>query len=509
MGRAPPAPRGRLTDTLQRAHEGSTGAAFGPTCVGSSPYARCVGNERADPPAGPEPLSPEDATLSCATAPGTRLQIGALCRFEGGPLRDAAGRLRREELREHVASRLHLMPRFRQRIQRVPFDLARPVWVDDTDFDLDGHLLDATLPPPGGTAELRQFVGELLGRPLDAAHPLWDLWLVDGLAGGDVVVVLRADHVLADGLSLLRAAMALLDLEPDPPAVQPATPWLAREPPGPATLAARGLLDRGRHQVGLAAGAARSLLDPRRALQLTRSVVTVATSPPPLAPGFPLTGRIGGRRDFVWASLPLEPLHSFAHTHGATLNDGVLALVTLALRRVLGTAAADALAGKQPKVLVPIGDTAGGDGGNVFSFVVTELPVHLDDPALVVDRVHEAMQDRKASRQSTDLLALFSVVDVVPIALLRRLGPTVLARQPLVNLAVTNVPGSPVPLYLRGAELQEMHPIVCGVGNLACIIGVLSYRDHLHVGITVDPDVVAEADELADALVDVSRQLAG
>ena len=468
-----------------------------------------MGNERGDPPAGPEPLSPEDATLSCATAPGTRLQIGALCRFEGGPLRDAAGRLRREELREHVASRLHLMPRFRQRIQRVPFDLARPVWVDDTDYDLGRHLLDATLPAPGGAAELRRFVGELLGRPLDPTHPLWDLWLVDGLAGGDVVVVLRADHVLADGLSLLRAAMALLDLDRDPRAVPPASPWSPSELPGPLTLAARGLVDRGRRQVGLAAGAARSLLDPRRALGLTRSVATVVTSPPPLAPGLPLTGRIGSSRDFVWVSLPLEPLRSFAHAHDATLNDALLALVTLALRGVLGTAAADALADRQPKVLVPIGDTADGDGGNVFSFVVTELPVHLGDPALVVERVHRAMQERKASGQSTGMLSLFSVVDVVPIALLRRLGPEVLARQPLVNLAVTNVPGSPVPLYLRGAELQEMHPIVCGVGNLACIIGVLSYRDHLHVGITVDPDVVPDAEDLADALLDASRQLVG
>lgn len=464
--------------------------------------------ERGTPP---EPLGPADATLWCATTPLTQLQIGALCRFEGGPLRDADGALRIDETRRHVEDRLRMIPRFRQRIQRVAFDLGRPVWVDEADFDIDRHVRATTLPAPGDDAALRRFVGDLLGRPLDPDHSPWDLWLVDGLEGGDVAVVLRTDHVLADGLSLLRAAMALLDLEAMDPTPEssgnPAPePWRPRRPPGAIPLAVRGVIARGRGQVGLAAGAIRAALDPRHAYDLARSAVRSVTASP-LAPSVPLNGRIGPHRDFLWASLPIGQLRTVAHAHDATLNDVLLAVVTGALRQLLGAPTAESLAGHQPKVLVPVGDTVEGSGGNAFSFVVTELPVHLDDPHATLAAVRDAMRNRKDSRQAADLVSLFSVVDLIPIALLRHVAPELLARQPLVNLAVTNIPGSDAPLYLRGARLQAVHPIVSGVGNIACIVGALSYTDRLHVGITIDPDVVHDAQLLLDGMIRAARDL--
>lgn len=458
---------------------------------------------------GPEPLSPEDATLLCATTPAMQLIIGALCRVEGGPLRDVDGSLRLADLRNHVGARLHLVPRFRQRVQRVPFDLARPVWVDDVDFDLDRHVHGAELPAPGGTTELRCFVDDLLGRPLEPAHPMWDLWVVDGLDGGDVAVVLRAHHVVADGLSLLRAAMALLDLDRgdgSPPDASP--PWRPTAAPRTVALAGEAVVGRARRQLGLLAGTALTLLDPRRSLPLARVGVGAVASPPRPAPAMPVTGPVGTRREFRWASLPLEPLHRAAHARGATLNDAVLAAVTGALRRTLGPDAAAALSGSPPKVLVPVGD-AGPDGGsgNRFSFVVVELPVHLDAPESVLDHIHREMRNRATSRQADHMLSLFSVVDVVPVPLLRGLAPGMLARQPFVNVAVTDVPGSPAPLYLLGSRILEMHPFVTGVGNLACIVAALSYDDHLGVGITVDPDVVAEPDRLLEDLIEVGTEL--
>lgn len=456
---------------------------------------------------GPESLSPEDATLLCATTPATQLQIGALCRFEGGPLRDGAGRLRVDELRAHVVSRLHLIPRFRQRIQQVPLDLARPVWVDDTVFEVDRHFHVASIPAPGGDAELRRFVGDLLGRPLDRARPLWDIWLVDGLDDGDVAVVVRADHVVADGLSLLNAAVALLDLDAATGPGAAPVPWQPTEPPGAVDLVVRGLVDRGCRQVGLALGAARTAVDPRRVVRLARSVVGSVSSPAPLAPTTPLTGAVGTRRDVVWTSLALGSLREVAHAHGVTVNDVLLAAVTGALRRIMGPATADTLAGRQPRVLVPVGDAASGVDGNVFSFVVAGLPVHLGDPEAVLDAVHAEMAARKAGEQSVRISSVFSVVDVVPVGLLRWVAPGVLARQPLVNLAVTNLPGSEVPLYLYGSRLRRMHPIITGVGNIACIIGALSYRDELAVAVTVDPDVVPDADGLLRALVEAAAEL--
>ena len=469
-----------------------------------------VGGDRLNPP---EPLSPQDATLLCATTPEVQLQIGALCRFEGAPLRGDDGALRVDDLRRHVESRLELIPRFRQRIVGVPSDLARPIWVDDEGFDLSRHVRVAEVPAPGGPAELRGFVAELLSRPIDAGHPLWDLWLLDGLdaggpdAGDDVVVVLRVHHVVADGLSLLRAAIALLDFEPRAMPEDPRSPWSPSSVPGSLTLLGRGLTDRWRHQLSLAVDVTRGLLDPIGVVGAVRSVLGAVASPPRTAPRLDLTGRVGTRRDFVWTTVPLDPIVDLARSKGVTVNDVVLTMVARALRRSVGDVEADALRSRPPKVLVPVGDAVGGDGGNVFSFLVASLPVDDEDLDRTLDRIHSQMTERKASHQSDEVPVLFSAVDVVPVPLLRRIAPGVLARQPFVNLAVTNLPGSEAPLYLLGSRLRELQPIVTGVGNIACIIGVLSYCGELGVGITVDSDVVPDADGLLDAFVEASREL--
>lgn len=464
------------------------------------------------PQAAPEPLSPADTALLVATTPDAQLQIGALCRFEGGPLRDAAGRIRLQELRRHVASRLVQVPRFRQRIQHMPLDLARPVWIDDAGFDIDRHVRATTLAAPGGPEALRRFVARLLGQPLDMEHPPWDLWAIDAGDDGEVVVVLRTHHVVADGISLFAAATALLDLGPALPDEQHRTePWRPAPPPTSGALTLAGLAERARSQLATATGAAAvvasTMLDPRSMVGAARAAVDAVTPLPRPAPRMQLSGRVARRRDFVWSSLPLEPLRDAARASGVTLNDLLLAAVTGAVREVIGADRASTMADNPPRVLVPVGDTVG-DGGNGFSFVVTELPVHLPDPTEVLAAVHHAMRRRKESGQSDQLRALFAMIDVVPIWLLQRLAPEALARQPFVNLAVTNVPGADVPLYLRGARLLELHPIVTGVGNLAVIVGVISYGEELGVGITVDPDVVPDADGLLQALLASAGALA-
>lgn len=455
-----------------------------------------------------QPVGPEDAVLLCATDPAAQLQIGALCFFEGAPLRDGDGRLRLHDLRRQVEARLHGSPRFRQRIAPVPLDAARPVWVDDEDFDITRHVHPAVLPAPGGPDQLRAFVDRLLSRPLDPSKPLWELWVVDGVEDGRVAVVLRVHHAMADGLSLLEAALLMLDPERDA-AQATAAPWRPHRPPGPVRLLWDSLADRRRHQLRLAGDAVRAAVDPRWIVGAARAAVGTAVSPPATAPSLALNGRVGARRDFVWASLPLRRLVAVARARGVTLNDVVLTVVTDALRHHLGPEVAAGFGRRPPRALVPVGATAAaGSGGNAFSFVVTPLPVACGDPLEVLDRIHRDMVERKASAQSAATSSLFSIVDVVPLPVLRALGPQALARQPFVNLAVTNIPGSRDPVYLMGARMEELHPIVTGVGNIACIIGVLSYRHHLGVGITVDPDVVADPDGLLAEVVAAADRLA-
>jgi WS/DGAT/MGAT family acyltransferase len=456
-----------------------------------------------------EPVSPEDATLLCATGGRSQLQIGAVCFFEGAPLRDHAGQLRIDDLRAHVESRLLMSPRYRKRIAPVPLDAARPVWVDDDRFDVSQHVKVATLPEPGGREGLRAFLGDLLSRPLDTDRPLWDTWMVDGLEDDRVAIVLRVHHMMADGLSLLDAALLMLGTEPQPRPDEPTGAWRAEPSPGAARLLWDAVATRRRHQIGIFADAARFAVDPRRWLGAAGSTLRAIAAPPTTAPSLPLNGRVGRRRDFLWTSLPMQELLDVKRTHGVTLNDVVLAVVAGALRRQLGPERSDALEAHPPRVLVPVGgaDASGDGGGNAFSFMVAGLPVAVADPLERLRRIHEEMEQRKSSLQSSAALSLFSIVDVVPLPLLRWLAPEALTRQPFVNLAVTNVPGVKDDLYLLDARLEDAHPIVTGVGNLACIIGVLSYKDSLGVGITIDPDIIEDPDGLLQALRESAADL--
>ncbi len=260
-----------------------------------------------------ESLSPQDAALLYAESPGTQLQIGALCWFEAEPLRDGRGRLRITELREHVARRLAALPRFRQRIAPVGGDLAAPRWVDDEDIDVARHTRVVPLDPPAGTEELRHLIGELLTRPFDPAHPLWDLHVVDAdlqLPGETVAAVpllLRAHHVMADGLALHAAATLLLDPTPTGLGGPPPT-WEPTPTRGASALTAAALVDRNVRRVRAGSDLARDLLTPRTwrhaarsALGLTRSVpaqrgrAATAGTTPGCAAQWASSGRSPGR----------------------------------------------------------------------------------------------------------------------------------------------------------------------------------------------------------------------
>lgn len=454
-----------------------------------------------------EPVSAEDATLLCSEDPSAQLQIGALCFFEGPPLRDDAGHLRIGDLRAHVAARLSNTPRFRQRIAQVPFEVARPSWVDDEDFDIARHIHAGRIEGRGDDAELRRFVNGILDTRLDAAHPLWDMWFIDGLADGRVAGVLRVHHVMADGLALLDAALLVLDGErradPETP-----VPWTPGSAPGAIEALLASLVDRVRNQVGFALRAPRVVLDPRRIAGAARTMGGLRRARSSMAPGLSITARVGPRRDMNWMSLPMDDLLAVKRERGTTLNDVMLAIATGAVRRHIDTAGLT----RRPRVLVPVGNVGKEStevAGNRFSMIVADLPVDLEDPLERLGCLHEQMVRAKASEQASAASLLFSVVDLVPPRLLRALVPEVLARQPFVNLALTDVPGSRTPGFLLGAELESLHPIVTGAGNIAVMIAVLSYVDQMGVAITVDPDVVSDPDHLMESFAAAADELIG
>ena len=469
-----------------------------------------------------ESLTAEDASLLYAQAPGTQLQIGALCFFEATPLRDRRGRLREARLRAHVEDRLDALPRFHQRIAPVFGDLAAPVWVDDPDFDIERHNKRVELPPPGGAVALRAFLDRLLSEPMDLAHPLWDIHIIEGVdnmstgaaAGVEAVaVVVRAHHVMADGIALHAAATLLLDAIPHP-ARNRSRGWSPEEAPGTVGLTARALAERTRRQTALAAAAVGAVLDPRRIVSNTRLasrvVRSIGNGPPATAPALPFTGPVGQRRAFAWGSIPMADIVAIKQSCGATVNDVVLAIAAGALRRHMQATGSFDPGAREPRALIPIGspETTVSALRNRFSITRVALPVAVDDPLERVLLIHARMHEHAASPAQAAMPHLFSIADFVPPPVLRTLVPRVLAHQPLVNLAVSNIPGSRAPLFLWESRMLGLHPFINVVGNVALMIGVLSYVDDLGVGITVDPDVTGDPQALVTHMHAAATELA-
>ncbi len=478
-----------------------------------------------------ERMSALDAALFCAQDPDAPLQIGAVAVFDGSALLADGTGVDLARLRAHVERRLRPLARFHQVLRRVPFDQGPPVWVDDPAFDISRHVVASLLPAPGGERELRAFVARLLEQPLDDHRPLWELWFVHAPPGPDgtvpaVAAVLKASHLLGDGIALLGVAGALLDLEPQPPARAGATSEL-RPPvqdrtvpdpgsgPGPTRLWIETTLARGRHDAAMAArvvaGAVRPVALGRQVLSMARGLAATAVLAPPLA----VTHPVGARRDFAWLSLPLPPMLAVAEDLGVTLNDVVLSVVSAGLAAHLGArdAARSAPRGRPGwRVVVPVSTHQPDEAaplGNHFTFMVAELPVGEADPSRQLRRVHQATVRAKSSGQAELGAALFALSELVPVWWLRRVGPGLIRRQPFVNLAVTNMAGSPVPLYLLGARLRELHPFISVTGNIGLIVGLVSYVDTLSLTFTVDADLVDDVDGLvtavrvaADTLVD-------
>ena len=455
-----------------------------------------------------ERLAAQDATLWCAQDPQAPLLIGAVCIFERGPLTDRNGSLRIDELSRHLESRLHLVPRFRRRLAVVPGGQGRPRWVDDTDFDIRNHARSAVLPAPGGDRELRAFVAELLAEPLDPRHPLWEIWTVDGLEGDRVAVIPKVSHVMADGLALLGFALAVLDLDPDAAPFEP-PPWHPEPAPSGARLLVDSLADPARMLTDGLLGTARALTRPdqfgSQLVALGRAAVSQATVAPRLAINRP----VGARRGFLQLQLPLEDLLAVKEATGVTFNDVALAISTIALHRYLRDTG-DHRSGTRLRVLVPVSmhGTGPGEMENRFSQLVAELPGTEVAPADCLARVHAEMVRCKSSAQADLGRLLYSLATIPPTWMLGRLAPVLLRNQPFVNLAVSDLPGSKDRLYLAGAPMLELVPFITCTGNMALMIGVLSYVDTLGVGITVDPDVVPEVDCLGDAFRWASSELA-
>jgi diacylglycerol O-acyltransferase / wax synthase len=420
-----------------------------------------------------------------------------------------------QELVAHVESRLHLVPRYRQRLAYVPLDQGRPVWTDDPHFNPHYHIRHTALPRPGDEAALKRLAGRLFSQRLDRSKPLWEIWLVERMAGRRFALIAKTHHALVDGISGVDITTVLFDTAPEPAATPRAPePWTPRPLPGAAKLLGEALLERATAPGEIARGARRMVRAPRRAVEQLREglanlgATTLAGINAP-APPSPLNVDIGPHRRYTWVDVDLALFKAIKDSLGGTLNDVVLAAVSLALGRWLREHGQET-EGLVLKAMVPVSVRAvaeRGALGNRVAAMWAPLPVGVEDPAECLTQIGAAMEEIKHSGQAVGAQTLTNLAGFAPPTILSQ-AARLQARQRYFNLVVTNVPGPQFPLYLLGRRLRSLYPVVPLARRQALGIAVMSYNGHLGFGLLADYDALSDLDAIALDLEHAIRRLA-
>ena len=438
------------------------------------------------------------------------MHVGAMSVLEGAPFFDANGHFRIGDVRDLVHSRLHLLPRFRRRLMSVPYDMGRPIWVDDDRFDITYHVRHTALPKPGSWEQLVALTTRIQEGLLDRERPLWELWLVEGLENDHVALLQKTHHSLIDGVSGVDVATLLLDPTPDfvPPVVEAWTPAPA---PNPSQLLLDTLRERSTEPAEFVRSIRSLLRGPRhaieRASELARSMATMV-SRESIAPRTSINARTGRHRLLSVVRVPLADVKAIRRALGGTVNDVVLAGVGGGLNRLFVSRGNDT-SDLRLRVLCPVSvrsDDQRGSLGNKVSAIFVSLPV---GPAAPTDRLNEISAqtaDLKEKRQALSADFLLNMSEYVAPTLMS-LAARAVHRQPFVNLIVTNVPGPQQPLYLMGARLLESFPIVPLTANLSMVVGILSYDGTLHFGLWADRDAAADLEVLAGGIEDAFAEM--
>ncbi len=451
-------------------------------------------------------LSPLDASFLHVEDHVNHMHIGSIGTFEGPPPAYA-------ELTRTIAGRLHLVPRYRQKVATVPLALARPAWVDDPHFHIEYHVRHTALPSPGGEEELRHLVGRVMSQQLDRSKPLWEIWMVEGLQDDRWALVSKVHHCLVDGVSGAELLAVILDLSPEVP--EPVDDhWTPAPEPTAIDLtrdAALGLASSPYEQVRAAGSLLRR---PRRALdaarELAKGSLALSSIVRPTPPSS-LNGPIGPHRTYVWASVQLDDVKAIRLAHRGTVNDVVLALVTKGFRDLLH-ARGESTDDRVIRTLVPVSvrprsatGPAEGDGTleNRVSAMFAELPVGIDDPVERLHAISAQLDDLKESKQALAGEAITSLGGFAPPMLLTlgmRVATRAARRMGNLDTVTTNVPGPQFPLYSCGRRLLRACPYVPLAAPLRVGVAIFSYDGELVFGITGDYDTASDIDVLATGI---------
>src|SRR3954467_7841861 len=442
-----------------------------------------------------------DASFLHLEDDAAHMHVAAVMTFDGAPPHI-------DEVVEGIGTRLHLVPRYRQKLAFVPFGQGRPRWVDDPHFNLRYHVRHTALPEPGTEDQLKRLAGRVFSQRLDRDKPLWEMWVVEGLDGGERFAVLsKTHHALVDGVSGVDIMSVLFDTKAEPDTQPPAEEkrWLPAPTPSGAQLLGEALYERATVPAEIIRGARALVRGPRRiagaaagSLAGVGSMVRAGLSP---APKTPYNERIGPHRRFTWVRMQLADVKEIKNALGGTVNDVMLATVAGALGRHLRRRGVD-LTGLELKAMVPVSvrsEEARGALGNQVAAMMATLPVGLEEPVERMECISDSMAHLKSGGQAVGAQALTDLAGFAPPNIMSQAARAV-ARQRMFILVVTNVPGPQFPLYMMGRRLEGLFPMVPLAPSQALGIAIMSYNGTINFGLVGDFDLLADLDDLAGDL---------
>jgi len=453
-----------------------------------------------------ERLSPLDRTFLDLEYPETHMHVAAVAVFDAGPLRTRDGGIDIEKIRKYVASRLHLIPRYRQRIARIPLE-NHPVWVDDDRFNLEYHVRHTALPRPGGDEQLKLLTGRIVSQQLDRGKSLWELWIVEGLDGDRFAMISKTHHCMIDGVAAVDLASLLLSPSPDATIPDP-QPWQPHSAPSRREL----VMEEARRRLAAPLEFGKAVLNavqsPVQAAESVSEQISAVTET--LGAGLfpasesPFNRPIGPHRRFECTAFELADVKRVKNALGGTVNDVVLATVAGAVGSFLGSRgfSPEQIAQLDFRALVPVSLRASSERGTLGNRIASwaaRLPIAQTDPRRRMEAVRAVTADLKQSRQAMGAEVLARVSDwTVPTLL--SLAMRLAARARAFNLTVTNVPGPQLPLYMIGSRMLAAYPLGPLFLNQALNIALLSYDGRLHWGLNGDWDVLPDLRDLVGAI---------
>jgi WS/DGAT/MGAT family acyltransferase len=451
-------------------------------------------------------MSARDAGFLYLERSHTQLHIGCVALVEGG--------LRREELVARIEERLPRLRRYGQRAMSVPLSLGHPSWEDDPGFVADHHVSRWGLPAPGGESELREAVARLLEQPLDRERPLWEMHLIEGLAGGRCAVFQKVHHCMIDGMAGAQLLEVLLDAAPESKSPAQRAPRAEPTLPAAGQRVVRALGEELSARARGVREAWRALSRPNAARNTVERLRNAAFSALQLASDdvaeLPWNAPLGPRRAVAFTKLPLAGVRSIRAARGGSVNDVVLAVLAGGLKRWLESYGRETR-GLELTALVPVSLRSPPEAarlGNRIAAMLVPLAVDPPDEAARLAATCAATARLKTSGAWTGIDALLELVDALPAPLVAAVGRRLRLGR-LANLIATNVPGPKQTRWLCGAKVEELRPLVPIADGMGLGAAIFSYDGWLHVGLNADAERVPDLEKLERGLEEAFAALLG